>query len=501
MFILNLFQKYCTNPDRIPPTHTVVDWNRDVAFCHKEWLFGLGGTFMIKIRSNHTGPALLLRVAGSALFLSFFALATAASANEANLTRFGPETYEREKGKPTTASATFKAIDGPAELVLQDNGLTNAQIKVNGHHVVDEEDFSGDGEFVVPLTLNQENTIEVRVLGKPGGKLGVRVTQFTETDLNVRAQMYFGLNTSDFFSQLDFYSTLGIVGHIYPAGPEECKTFAQSLGFPDNYLIRVALSSFTGAPPWIDTVGFREFSYRDDPPYANLNHIGMAYATYSTTDLDGDYTYLMGQGVEFVSEPTTAPNGERFVFLKDQDGTFLKLIEESGATTEGPDLVRLVNTNMNVADLERSREFYRLLGFTEEEDGAQAGSGDFAAAHGFDDPIEFEGVDVSLPGTGAPFGGDDEATLQLRQWKTPFNGAPPYSPPVNHLGIDRIAFFVDDLNAAMDEMNRLGFEQLGPIGGGATVGGVGIVFFYDPDRIKVELWGPVSEVNPNSSCE
>ncbi len=455
---------------------------------------------MTKIKSIHPSPTLGLRAAGAALFLGLLALATAAFANEANLTRFGPEVYERERGAPTSDSATFRAIDGPAELVLHDDGIVNARIKVNGRDVVRANDFRGNGEFVIPLQLTTENTIEVSVRGKPGGKLGVRVTQFTESDINVRAQMYFGLNTSDFFNQLDFYSTLGIVGHIYPAGPEECRTFAQSLGFPDNYLIRVALSSFNFAPPWIDTVGFRDFSYRDDPPYANLNHIGMAYATYSTTDLDGDYVYLLGEGVEFVTGPTMAPNGERFMFLKDQDGTFFKLIEESGVVTDGPDLVRYVNTNMNVADLERSREFYRLLGFTESEPGAQAGSGAFAEAHGFGGSIEFEGVDVSLPGTGAPFGGDDEATLQLRQWKKPFNGAPPYSPPVNHLGIDRIAFFVDDLNAAMAEMNRLGFEQLGPIGGGASVGSIGIVFFYDPDRIKVELWGPVSEPNPNSDC-
>ncbi len=470
---------------------------------------------MNRIKSIHTSLAVGLRAAGSALLLmGFLALAPAASANEANLTRFGPESYEREQGKPTTYTSTFRAIDGPAELVLQDHGIVNARIKVNGLDVVRRRDFRGNGEIVVPLHLNAENTIEVSVRGKPGrkhdkkrckpggkhckpdAKLGVRVTQFTTTDLNVRAQMYFGVNTTSMDTQRAFYNTLGLVGEIFPAGPEQSKTFAQSLGFPDDYLIFVALTSFNGAPPWIDTVQFREDSYRDDPPYANLNHIGMAYATYSTTDLDGDYAFLMSQGVEFVSEPVTASSGERFVFLKDQDGTFLKLIEERGAATAGADLVRLVNTNMNVADLERSREFYRLLGFIVEEDGSQQGFGPFAEAHGFDSAIEFEGVDVSLPGTGAPFGGDDKATLQLRQWKTPFNSAPAYSPPVNHLGIDRIAFFVDDLNAAIVEMNRLGFEQLGPIGGGASVGGIGIVFFFDPDRIKVELWGPVSEANP-----
>lgn len=359
----------------------------------------------------------------------------------------------------------------------------------------------------MPLNLQPENTIEVTVLGKPGGKLGVRVTQFTETAFNVRALVYYGINTSSMDNQRMFYNTLGLTGEIFPAGPESCRSFAQSLGFEDDCLIYVALTSGNGFPPWVDTVQFRGESFRDDPPYANLNHIGMAYATYATSDLDGDYAYLQGQGIEFVSAPATAPNGERFVFLKDQDGTFLKLVEDPAAAPESSgttNLLRLANVNMNVGDLERSREFYRLLGFTTSAPGAQAGSGAFAEAHGFDDPIEFEGVDVSLPGFDGnlPFPvGDPAGTLQLRRGKTPFDPSPPYPPPVNHLGIDRIAFYVDDLNAAIDEVNRLGFEQLGPIGGGAGgVGSIAIVCFYDPDGIKVELWGPISRPNPNSAC-
>jgi len=443
----------------------------------------------------------------SMFFLGILTLASTAWAGEANLTRFGPKVYERGTGAPTGDSAEFRAIDGPAKLVLQDNGITNARIKVNGLDVVRAEDFRGDGEIVVPLHLQPENTIEVSVRGKPGGTLGVRVTQMTESDLKVRALVYFGVNTSSMVDQRVFYNTLGLKGEIFPAGPESCRSFAQSLGFEDDYLIFVSLTSLSGLPPWVDTVQFRQDSFRDDPPYANLNHIGMAYATYSTSNLDSDYAYLAGQGIEFVSPPASAPNGERFVFLKDQDGTFLKLVEDAAgqpATPGATNLLRLANVNMNVADLERSREFYRLLGFTESAPGSQAGSGAFAAAHGFDGPIDFMGLDVSLPGFDGnlPFPvGDPAGTLQLRQWKTPFHPSPPYSPPVNHLGIDRIAFFVNDLNAAIDEMNRLGFEQLGPIGGGAGgVGSIAIVFFYDPDGIKVELWGPISEPNPNSGC-
>ena len=96
-------------------------------------------------------------------------------------------------------------------------------------------------------------------------------------------------------------------------------------------------------------------------------------------------------------------------------------------------------------------------------------------------PIEFKGEDVSLgPGT-------DEATLQLRQWNNPYDDSPPYLPPVNHLGIDRINFYVKDLTASIKTMNELGYEQLGPIGGSPEFG---IVFFYDPDGVKVQLAGP-----------
>ncbi|MBT7452133.1 MAG: hypothetical protein HN793_14945 [Rhodospirillaceae bacterium] len=443
---------------------------------------------MNRSRRIYSRETVGLRTAGIALFLGLTAVAPAAISDKANLTRFGPETYELVQGKPTTYSSEFKAIDGPAKLVLQVAGIDRAWVKVNGRDVVEAQNLSDNGEVIIDLELTRENTIEVTVPGIPEGELGVRVTQTAEGDLGLLRQGYFGLNTTDIERQRTLYDTMGFIGEIYPAGPETSTTFAQSLGFPDDYLIYVSLHSLEDPPtqPFVDTVEFRGNSYREEPPYAKLNHIGMTYGTYSTTDLDGDYAYFQSEGIEFLSAPATAPNGERFVFMKDQDGTYIKLIAttEGEAPTPGPDLVRLANTNMNVTDLERSREFYRLLGFSESAPGSQAGSGDFAAAHGFDKPIEFEGLDISL-------GEDtDGATLQLRQWKTPYDGEPPYPPPVNHLGIDRINFYVEDLNATIAAMNALGFEPLGPIGGNS---GIGIVFFLDPDGIKVQLSGPRTE--------
>lgn len=408
--------------------------------------------------------------------------------NQANVTRFGPKTFASAQGGPTTWAATFGAMEGPAQLVLRNAGIDDAQIRVNGRDIVGLQGLRESGEIVLPLNLQRENTIDVAIAGASAGSIGIRVTQIVRADLGLQRQGYIGLNTNDMARQRAFYQTLGFKGEIFPAGPETSTTFARALGFADDYLIYVALTSLEDPPvmPFVDTVQFRGDSYRDDPPYARLNHLGMAYATYSTTDLDGCFEYLQERGVEFISAPTSAPDGERFVFLKDPDGTFLKLIQApaSAGAPAIPGLVRLVNTNMNVTDLERSREFYRLLGFTESAPGSLAGAGRFAAAHGFDSPIEFEGVDMSLGE------GTDGATLQLRQWKRPFDDAPPYPPPVNHLGIDRINFYVKDLTSVVRTMNELGFEQLGPIGGGP---GFGIVFFFDPDGIKVQLAGPRTE--------
>ena len=60
----------------------------------------------------------------------------------------------------------------------------------------------------------------------------------------------------DLERQRAFYDTLGFIGEIYPAGPETSTTFAQSLGFPEDYLIHVSLHSLEDppTPPFVDTV-------------------------------------------------------------------------------------------------------------------------------------------------------------------------------------------------------------------------------------------------------
>ena len=413
--------------------------------------------------------------------------------HQANLTRFGPLHKLRTTQDPGTHH--FNAVAGPGILVVNSPDHAHVQVWLNEQPVIGPDTgpdiavtpstIKDEHKFEVPVTLQSKNALRVNFSDGSPDTANIRITQMTEADLGLERQGYFGLNTTDIERQREYYKTLGFIGEIYPAGPETSTSFARSLGFEDDYLIYVSLHSLQDPPepPFVDTVQFRGASFRSEPPYAALNHLGMTYATYGTTDLDGDYAFLINQGISFLAAPTIGPDGERFTFMQEPDGAFIKLMQEPGEVSDTrPNLTRLVNTNMNVSDLERSIEFYRLLGFTRAKSTSQSGAGDFAAAHGFSQNIAFEGADISLGE------GTDGATLQLRQWTEPYDDAPPYPPPVNHLGIDRINFYVKDLTATINTMNDLGFKQLGPVGGWPEFG---IVFFFDPDGIKVQFAGPI----------
>ena len=69
-----------------------------------------------------------------------------------------------------------------------------------------------------------------------------------------------------------------------------------------------------------------------EPPFAQLNHLGIARLALSTSDMDADLAELRAAGVEIVGEPATVewddrPNS-RFVCFKDPDGTVLELLED-----------------------------------------------------------------------------------------------------------------------------------------------------------------------------
>ena len=61
---------------------------------------------MNRIKKMHAHMATSHRVGLTALLLSLVMFASAASANEANLTRFGPKIDQAERGAPATMNAS-----------------------------------------------------------------------------------------------------------------------------------------------------------------------------------------------------------------------------------------------------------------------------------------------------------------------------------------------------------------------------------------------------------
>ena len=100
---------------------------------------------------------------------------------------------------------------------------------------------------------------------------------------------------------------------------------------------------------------------------------------------------------------------------------------------------------------------------------------------GFEEPYEINGAIVTSE--------NDDTTLELVQWITPYNPERAYDIPVNHLGIHRMAFATSDIAADVAALKAQGVEfvsEITPCCSGSDSSG-SIVAFYDPDGTVVEL--------------
>ena len=82
------------------------------------------------------------------------------------------------------------------------------------------------------------------------------------------------------------------------------------------------------------------------------------------------------------------------------------------------------------------------------------------------------------------------------QWIEPYNADPPYPPPINHIGINRIALMVPDLDRAVQVLRRQGVEFLSDVapccsGTGNDVSA--IVHAIDPDGVFLEFVGRIAK--------
>jgi catechol 2,3-dioxygenase-like lactoylglutathione lyase family enzyme len=324
--------------------------------------------------------------------------------------------------------------------------------------------------------------------------LGAAAEPYAGAELHVLSRVHFNANVSNFERSKAFYEKLGFKT-ISGFPDTNTLEMAQAIGIrtltaydgsqggaAGGYLLHGELIGlgFTGGV--IDLIEFT-IPRNDAPPYARLNHLGMTHAEMLTTDIDADYAYMIGIGVEFLSAPVQRRNGARFAMFKDPDGTFYELREIEGdvEATETTHIQRLGAVNINVSDYRRSAAWYGMLGFelTEPLDATESLA--VAQAMGFDAPFEIVGGRFTHR--------RDGSQLKIVQWISPKDDAPPYPLPINHLGIHRMAFATSDIEADVAALRAQGvpmISEITPCCSGPDSWG-GIIAFHDPDGTVMEL--------------
>ncbi len=142
----------------------------------------------------------------------------------------------------------------------------------------------------------------------------------------------------------------------------------------------------------------------------------------------------------------------------------------------------MVHVNINVSDFDRSRVFYETLGFRVVWMVPPTNTPDVAAAVGMP-PYLVKGGLMALEGAEHPL------VIDLLEWQTPNDTAPPY-PHLYHLGLARLALATSNMDADLATLAGMGVELVGPparvvLANGQSGGR--FVCFKDPDGTVLEL--------------
>ncbi len=316
-----------------------------------------------------------------------------------------------------------------------------------------------------------------------------------EQDIRLVQRFHFATHTPDFDRARAFYRELGYTEGMGGFPLSNTHLVARALGMYDicQYELKkgeVIILPDSINPANIDLLQF-EFPFNGDPPYELPNHLGMAYAALLTTDLARDVMHLKSLGTDLLSEPYGIP-GDRFVFFRDPDGVLYKLIETApphGDPNAKMHITAMPYIGINVSDLEASLAFYRKFGYTKVKRLYQrSGTLEEARAWGLDQAFEIRGADISTE-TG------DYNVLRLVQWIHPFNPEPAYPPPINHIGINRLALLTPDIERAVAILSSQGVEflsEIAPCCSGTDADTTGIVHAIDPDGVFLELVGNIT---------
>ncbi len=349
------------------------------------------------------------------------------------------------------------------------------------------------GVFTVSLAFAGESPEEEQDLAS---QMTLPPIEFeSPNDIGLMARIHFATHTVDFDRARAFYRRLGYTQGVSGFPLSNTHQMARALGMFDicQYeLVKGEVMALPGSPnpASIDLLQFK-IPFDDSPPYARPNHLGMAYAAFLTSDFTSDVETLTSLGTSFLSAPV-GDVGSRYVFFRDPDGVMYKLVEaplEDSSPREGDmHIYDMPYVAVNVSNLETSLEFYARFGYTNVTPiPLTRGTVADARAHGLDAPIEYKGADIAI-------NRGDRHKLRLRQWLQPFDPEPAYPPPINRIGINRIALLVPDVDRAVDVLKRQGVRFLSEPASCCSGSGedtTAIVHAIDPDGVFLELVGGI----------
>ena len=391
---------------------------------------------------------------------------------------------------------SFFGVNGPAYLyVCIPDPKTKLIIELNGIQVFHNGTNLSKKCFKEDIKLSKNNDLAAYFENFVDGKISIRIKQKADVNLNVISRIHFNTNVKDFNISKAFYSILGFESL---SGFPETNTLdmARAMGIKNptsydgsqggeagGYLLYgelLGINDFRGGV--IDLIEFK-IPRNEDVPYEQLNHLGMVSATMYTSNLDYDYEYMKENGINFISTPVTDSTGKKFVFFKDPDSTFYKLVEKSGILQETKTtfIESLREVTINVSDFERSRSWYKMFGYELLYENPNKYPLEISKALGFEKEIKLKGGLFSH--------NEDKSKLELIQWIRPLDLERPYPIPINHLGIHRIALATSNLEADVEILKTQGVEfisDITPCCDGPNSSS-GIVAFYDPDGTIIEL--------------
>jgi catechol 2,3-dioxygenase-like lactoylglutathione lyase family enzyme len=327
------------------------------------------------------------------------------------------------------------------------------------------------------------------------------IADLTGNDIGLLARIHFATHTPDFDRARAFYRELGYTEGITGFPLTNTHQMARALGMFDICQYELAkgeVMALPGSPnpASIDLLQFKT-PFNDAPPYEFPNHLGMAYAVYATSDFDADTARLKELETEFLAQPYGAP-GERFVFFRDPDGVLYKLSEtldsvtaqaDAGVAQTAMNIFDMPYIAINVSDLDASLAFYAQFGYHPLAAPAlQDGTLEEGQAYGLDQSIRVRSVDIAISR-------GDNHRLRLSQWLAPFDDEPAYPAPINHIGLNRVAVLVADLDRAVDilkSQNVPFLSELAPCCSGTGDDKTAIVHAIDPDGVFIELVGGIA---------